>query len=567
MFLKSELIRRMKAKVAKMHENRKAKEPQWQDLSDFYLPTRYVQFDADSGKTQRANARSPYILDPTGTMCAMVLAAGMATGITSPARPWLNLIDNRYTTQPIHPIKVWMEKCATVILRQMGLTNFYTSIDLAYLDMIIFGTAVMLIYEDDEAGFICRNSPVGEFCIEQDQRGFVSAFARKIEMTTEQMVDRFGIENVSQQIADEYKKSDASLFNSHRVLHLIEKNQTLQTLKYGLPKSMKYREIYVAESPGKDQEVLSVRGFRDNPVVAFRWETVANEVYSSMCPGITALPDVIQLQHETKAKGSILDLMHRPPYLVDVSLRNKPNAFIPGGKTYANMLQAPGEVVKPILNTTSAPYGEIGNDIISVQQRISKLFYNDLFEMISQLDTVRTATEIQGRQEEKMIRLGPVLFRTNSESLTTAVKRIFNILSRKGYFGPAPEGFDPAKVDIKYISILNDAQTAVHTAPIERFISMVGNLVQAYPEIKAIPNIDETVRGYATLLGVPETMLNSKEEANALLQQQQQAQQQQQTAEQVQSAANSAESLSNTDVGGGVNALEYLLGNGGNIQQ
>ena len=60
----------------------------WKEISDYLLPRsgRFFIQDRDKGWRRHNN-----IYDSTGTRSLRVLAAGMMSGMTSPARPWFRL--------------------------------------------------------------------------------------------------------------------------------------------------------------------------------------------------------------------------------------------------------------------------------------------------------------------------------------------------------------------------------------------------------------------------------------------------------------------------------------------
>src|SRR5690606_26562791 len=120
--------------------------------------------------------------------------------------------------------------------------------------------------------------------------------------------------------------------------------------------------------------------------------------------------------------------------------------------------------------------------------RIRETFHNDLFQMISQLDTVRSATEIDARREEKLVLLGPVLERFENEALDPAIARIFNIMARRGLLPEAPESIRESEIEIQYVSILSAAQSALSAAPVERIVALMGNIVGVIPSV--VQNVD-----------------------------------------------------------------------------
>ena len=47
-------------------------------------------------------------------------------------------------------------------------SNFYDSLAIFYMDLVVFGTAVMLIYEDFDNVINCINPCIGEYYVDND---------------------------------------------------------------------------------------------------------------------------------------------------------------------------------------------------------------------------------------------------------------------------------------------------------------------------------------------------------------------------------------------------------------
>ena len=438
----------------------------------------------------------------------------------------------------------------------MAESNFYNSIAVLYLDLVLFGSAAQLIYEDQESVIRCFNPALGEFYLGQSDRLQVNTFAREFTYKVNQVVDRWGIENVSAKVADAYNQAGSRLQEEITIVHLIEPNDTKDGL---LPSKFPYREYYW-EAAGDADKVLSIRGFNELPGIFPRWDTVANESYGG-CPAMDALGDVIQLQHETKAKGQALDKLINPPVQADIQLQHKPTALLPRGITYVSGLANSNAAIRPVYQI-NPPLGEMSADIVQLQGRIREIFHNDLFRMIAQLETVRTATEIDARREEKLVLLGPVLERFENEALDPAINRIFNIANRAGLLPVVPEGFEDAEIDIQYVSVLSTAQRAVGTASTERFLQLIGSLAAVHPPALNIPNFETLLRDYGRDIGVAARGLNTPEQIAELMAAQQAQAEAQQQVETAGEMASGAETLSKTDVGGGLNALELIAGGG-----
>jgi hypothetical protein len=276
-----------------------------------------------------------------------------------------------------------------------------------------------------------------------------------------------------------------------------------------------------------------------------------------------ALGDVKQLQQETKRKAQAIDKLANPPMVADVELKNQPASTLPGGVTYVTKKDGVG--FTPAYQNFRPPVAEMMQDITMIQQRIKEIFFNDLFLMISNLDTVRTATEIDARREEKLVMLGPVLERLQTEGQDPVIDRVFSIMSRGGLLpDPRPE-IAGAPIMVEYVSMLAAAQSAANTTGIERFLAQVGNIAGVHPDVLDIPNWDRMMTRYGLVLGNDPLDINTEDEIGqirAAKAKAQQAAQMNQVSDTSKGFADAAKNLSATDVGGGTNALQAMLGGG-----
>jgi hypothetical protein len=523
----------------------------WRELADYYLPRRYVWL-LNAQERSRIQSKNPMILDSTGTTAARTLASGMMNGITSPSRPWFKLRMVGFGDDISYDARVWLDEVQRRMLLVMAESNFYNAMAITYLDLTVFGSTATLIYEDYESVIRCYNSPLGEFYLGQSARQVVNTFAREFTLKVAQVVERWGIENCSETVKDAWNQGGARLQQDISITHLIEPNDDR---KGQLKGRFSFREYYW-ETAGTLGTVLEQRGFREMPGIFPRWELLANDAYGSS-PAMDALGDVIQLQHETKKKAQGLDKMISPPVIADIQLQHKPMALLPNGITYVAGVNSIG--VKPAYSV-QVPIGELGEDIAQVQMRVREKFHNDLFKMISQLDTVRSATEIDARREEKLVLLGPVLERFENEALDPAIKRIYAIMERAGLLPEVPESVAEAELEIQYMSILTAAQTAVAAIPTERWLQLIGNVSALYPDANLIPQYDDLIRRYGRDIGVREADMKDKREVDAMKEARAQEQEAAAMAQQGQMMVEGAKTLSETDVGGGANALQQMIG-------
>jgi len=534
--------------------------PHWSELAQYIIPRRFRQL-VSPNNYNRGQAMNQFILDSTGTIAARTLAAGMMSGITSPSRPWFHLSIEGFDLEDNNPTTLWLSEVERRMNRVFQESNFYNACAIMWGDLGVFGTSVVLVNEDYQDVIHCTNYTCGEYYLALSDRNVVDTVYREFTMTAKAVVQWFGYENCSQTIQNAVDTGGNALLQEFLINHAIEPNiGRHEGLK--VPKIFPYREVYWEDiGSGKPGKVLRQTGLHEFNCLTPRWDVTSNDAYGRS-PAMDALPDIKQLQQETKRKGQAIDKMVTPPVVADVQLKNQPTSLLPGGVTYVAGINNVG--VKPIY-TVVPPIQELKEDIGEIQQRIRTIFYNDLFLMISQLDTVRTATEIDSRRAEQLVMLGPVLERSNNEALSPAIERTFNIMNRAKLLPEPPKEIQGRSIKVDFTSMLADAQNAVATAAIERTLALAGNLVAIQPDIMDNINTDEAIQDYGRRLRIDPKLIRSDEDIAKLRAAKAKAQAEQQAVEAAPDLAGAGKTLSETQVGGGMNALQYAMG-GGTIQ-
>jgi hypothetical protein len=460
------------------------------------------------------------------------------------------------------PVKLWLDEVTKRMMTVFAESNFYQALATMYGDLAAFGTHAMVMREDYDDVIRCYSFALGEYCLANDMRLQVNTCYRQFVMTVPQLVTEFGLDACSDTVKQAWESKGAALTREIIVNHAIEPNDNLTQGWAGL-KDFPFREVYWEQGQGT-QKLLRITGLHEYALIAPRWDIVGNDAYGRS-PGMDALGDVKQLQVEQKRKAQAIDKLVNPPMVADIALRNQPASLLPGGVTYVANSQGvgfkPAYEVKPEL-------GAMIEDIREVQGRVTRTFFNDLFLMISQMDGVqpRNEMEIAERREEKLVQLGPVLERFQAEALDTAIERTFAIMMRAGLLPPPPKELGGQFVKPEYISILAQAQRAAMTAGLERFAAFVGRIAAGQNGIQgvgpeAMDNVDwdEVCQQYADMLGVPEKVIRAFTDVMKIRQMRAKQQQAAQAMQAGMAAVQGAKVLSETDVGGGQNALQRMV--------
>jgi Bacteriophage head to tail connecting protein len=544
----------------------------WRELADYILPRRY-KWLITPNQMSRGSPINQHILDSTGSMAARNLAAGMMMGCSDPTKRWFKYKINRVDSTQTSPISLWLAEVERLIRLILAESNFYDSLAIFYFDLVVFGTAVMLIYEDYDHVIRCYNPCLGEYYVDNDGQYRPLIFAREFTNTISQVADTFGVENLSPSSARLWANGGTSLTRELVVAHMVEPN--VDGRKFGIPDHFKFRECYwewggsaspqggSSYSPG----LLRKRGFYECPAVITRWDLVSNDPYGRS-PGMDALPDIKQLQLETKRLSQGIDKMVNPPMIADVQLKNQPASLLPGGVTYVSGLMAQGRPGFAPAYLVNPQVNEMMQQIAAVQGRINETFYMNLFRVISQFETRSnvTATEVDARRAEAMLMLGPVLERLNHEGFATMHERIFGIASRAGVFPPAPPEVQGQHINIEFTSMIELAQNANQASGIERLLGVLGNLVGVDPAVMDNVDVDYALDKVSFLYNNDPKLIRSPQALAAIRTQRQQQQEQAamaQKADTAQKLATGAKTLSETNVGpGGGNILQRITGQG-----
>lgn len=544
----------------------------YSDLAKFILPRRSIWLTQSAGGLPSPNSMTrgleinEAILDPTATFATRICAGGLMSGLASPSRPWFKIVPAMRGVTIDDEARQWLDGIEDVIYTVLARSNFYNSFAQECEDIVIYGTAVNIIYEDEKDLIRCYTPCVGEYYLGSGATMRIDCLNRVFVMTVAQIVDFFGIDNCSPDIQKLWKEKGGALATERLIAHSIEPNFSVAGTNTGkIQGDFTWREVYWLYGTGTSYP-LAMRGFMDSPFTASRWSTQSNDAYGRS-PGMDILPDVRQLQVETARKAEGIEKGLRPPLIGSAELMNKPTTQLPGHLTILNGDIGPGKGIRSIYDA-QFDLDHVSQDIALIQQRIKVGLFNDLFLMISEGPTnQKTATEIQAKLVEKMNVLGPVVEGLLSESLQPKLRRIFAILKRKNMISPPPKSMQGVSLDIQFVSLLALAQKAASTGGIEALMRLVGELGQIHPEVLDNVDFDETLQEYNDLLGNKQKILKGPRTVAGIRQQRAQAQQKQEQATLAAHAAtvadkgaNAANTLASTPIGSGASALDQMLG-------
>ncbi|QGP80011.1 portal protein [Sphingobium sp. CAP-1] len=479
--------------------------------------------------TMRPKSRPIY--DGYATRAFRYVESGLYSGNSSPNRPWFKfgLKRDRDGVEETHASRVWLDACASVLAMILAGSNFYRVARSNYGELAKFAVAAGIMDEDWEKGIVCIALTIGEYAIDVDKNGDVDTLLRIVGMTTRQIVDAFVRRDDGTMDWEAVDTSVQSAWTSSlygqvfTVYHLIEPNKEYREGAWGSA-GMRWRSVKWMDADARPKTLLEHKGYREKPFWAVRWKVYGNDVWARG-PGHDVLPDMRELQMQSKRKGEATDLIVKPPTQGPKGFKMEPGRH----EAIANADAGKIEVIY------EAPYQAIqlvGQDLNDCRQAIREGTYADLFMAFIERDGVQPLNDLetQLRDQEKMTQLGPVIEGINNDMLAIVIERVFAIAFRGQLLPPPPEDMEGEEIEIEFISILAQAQKMMGMAQTERSLSFVGVVAQFQPDVVDKVDGDALVEDYWDRSAAPALGLRDQATVDAIRAQRQQQRQMEQMA-------------------------------------
>lgn len=547
------LVARLRGALQSLKTERSGWERYWLDVKRYFSPGRGRQITGiNSGEANAGWSDEHFRLNGEASRALDILASGIQSGLTSKSRQWFQLENPDPVIGSDHDVRVWYGEVQEVLENIFRASNIYSAFLDCYYEMAAFGQACISIQSHPSKVISARCHTCGTYYLSSNSLQEIDTVFYTEWMTAEQMIERYG--------------RDAC---GDAVVRLAERNikdekievvccVTRRPEAYGIPVRSPRLPVGSCHFVGGASRVgavssaggiLKIGGFRSFPFFTPRWSTIDNDVYG-WAPTRDIMGDVKMLQRMESDKLKGLGKIVSPPMRMPPSLERRG----------LNMERAAVNIVSEMSADAVAPLYTVGMEIQQLQQAIEMTkqsikdgLYNGLFlALLMQDNPQMTATEVNARQSEKLLMLGPVLERIHYELLDPLIVRVYQMAEEAGMIPPPPERLRGSETQIEYVSILSQAQKAVGVARIEQSLQFLGGLVQMAPEVRHLVDFYKLYKKYNRQIGVREDVFRSEEEYNKIVAQEQEAATQQQQVQNLEPLARSAEALSkidNADVG------------------
>jgi len=543
-------LKRINALYTRLKYNRSQWEPDWEDVADHINPHGYKRKDKTPNKGYNSQAK---IMNESVQLASSRSAAGMQGGMTNKARPWFSLTTTDEDLAEQKHIKHWLQKTTETMRGVLIRSNFYKEAARLYRQEIDFGTAAMVAMDDDDDIIRFSTQTMGSYYISEGKRGLVEVFVLEMDMTVRQLVARFGLNRVSESVKNKWNKGHKE--ENVPVLWTVEPNEDYKVGSEN-PVNMRYRSTYCEK--GKEQGLLSLKGFHLFPVMAPRWEKNNQDPWG-VGPGIIAVGGQKALTLLEKQRSMAHELSIQPPMRASTNMAARPKSSLPASITYTDQNDTWEPAFQPSLDEAGT-----AQEVREIEDRARRVYFEDLFLMISGIDdSTMTATEVQARLQERMVVLGPVVETNEDEFLDPLIDILYDTCWRRGLIDDPPEELIDQKLKLEHTSVLAQAQKAGGITLLDRYIGSLANIASVTGDPSVFDNLneDKAAERYGTLIGIDAEVQNSPQEVAQIRAERQKQIQQQQQMEVAMQTAQAAKTLSDTSMEGN-NALTQAITGG-----
>lgn len=403
-----------------------------------------------------------------------------------------------------------------------------------------FGTGIPCVFEGDyKTPLVFKCWALQNCYIAESKDEFIDTIYYDQKMTVQQLVDKYGLDNVSEKARELYKKDNACQ-DKLTVCVAIEPRNNYEK-KEAAPESNKAMEYSSCHFEVENKHVVKESGYSEIPAKVSRWYKLASEVYGRS-PGMDALPTIVQLNAMKESFIVGVEKKTEPPLFVldDGSLGATTVDTSAGGLSVFNMS---GRLNSQQPVGTIFDIGELQSLILAIEASKLEVLNHFLIDKLYDLNnkTRMTLGEAEIRYDIRSDSLSSVYARIFNEQLTPLIERSFNILFAMGLMGIVEEddekrnileknGIDPIIIppeiaeamlkgkdvyEIEYISPAARLLREAEKRGVTEVVNAVVALVPVYPDVIDTINIYETMEVIRNLGGAPESMMRSLDDAMA----------------------------------------------------
>ena len=511
---KQERARRYLEEKAFLMSRRAIYEGTWERIARRVFPP-YATTFIGGGNQVPGSERAQEQFDVTAMNALWKFSAAMESFITPASSRWHGLRPMDKMLLQHRDARAWYEEMNETLFyyRYAMSAGFQGQQHDGYTSLGAFGNSILFIdrFRDSTQPFVkgvrYRQVPLGECYMGTNHQGIVDRIFRRFKMTWEQMVDRFGMDNLPENVRETVKDKPNE---EQVVIHAVRPNRDFIVGSWG-KSQRRFVSCYILE---QSKHILEESGYYTFPYAVGRYLTAPGEAYGRgpaglVLPGINVLNEEkkIMLKQGHRSVDPVL-LVHDDGILDDIALT--PGAAVPG---------AIDDKGHPLVQPLPVGNLAIGKELMDDERfAINDVFLVTLFQIL--IDQPRmSATEVLERAREKGALMSPTMGRFQADSCGQQILRELDVLAQLGVLPPPPSIVREAGAyyRVEYDAPLNRYMKMEEAAGAMRAIQTTGELVAQTqdPSLMDNFNLDVAIPDMSMTMGMPVRYLATEEEKAA----------------------------------------------------
>ncbi|API59526.1 hypothetical protein BSL82_09555 [Tardibacter chloracetimidivorans] len=391
-------------------------------------------------------------------------------------------------------------------------------------DLAAFGQCVKTVeLNKDATGLLYRCWHLRDVAWCENEEGKIDTVHRKWKPTARDLVQTFG-SKVSDKVKELLIGANKQPYREINCRHIVMPADQYAGEYLGKGKA-KYVSIYLDV---ENQHIIEAVGQTYMMYVIPRWQTVSGSQYAYSPATVAALPEARLLQAMTRTILEAGEKATNPPMVaVQEAIRSDISIYA-GGITWVDSEydERLGEVLRPLTQDKSGlPLG------LDMQQNAMALlkeafFLNTL--TLPQNGPEMTAYEVGQRIQEYIRQASPIFEPLEDEDNGQMCEATFDLMLRAGAFGrpeEIPQSLRGADIGFRFESPLHDAIEKQKGQKMMEAIGLLGQVLPVDPTAAAQIDFKTAFRDALSSVGMPAKWLRSEDEADAIVEGQQEQQQ------------------------------------------
>lgn len=475
--------------------------PLYQELAVLCDPKNaYFQVKRAPGDLSHLVAKT----DDTAQTYLPIHAAVMNSLLTPAAYLWHRMQFLNSETQDAYGPQLDVQNRFIYNKRYSAASNFICAINTLYMNNAVYGWYVLEMTKDLTHKQVCyRALPVTEFVIDQNERGFVDTFYRKVEMTYRRLRQMFP--NYVPKCAKDSPSDNPFqwLDRSMCLMHVVEPSLT---------ESGKFDSVYMDLN---DNTIIEKTVEKHSKYIAGRAATFSNtnDPYG-FSPMMSVMPSVKNLNAisfdlvKAAHHASRFDLVAGDDI---VNPKNYPDvtSIINGG------FDSEGHMQVGVLSQRDMP--TLDYMVNGWRQRIKDALFVEMFSILQETQS-RSATDAMLKANERANIIAPMGDRFARELLMPMIELELQYYAE---MHELPEFPEEAKGETFDIVLDNPMLRGQRLDSANAVSNMAASLAQVQP-LESEFNMDETKLYLAQAFNIPQSLFNTPEQKQAIVEAQQQ---------------------------------------------